>query len=191
MTGEATFGLDATVPGMLVALVARPPVFGGTVKQLAADRARAVRGVKQVLQVPSGVAVVADSFWAAKKGRDALEIDWESGPVDGVTADQVAASSLVVPLAVRRERTIDDASLDPHRGQVPREAQRTPTSRGAGLDIVGGECRIVEEPANGQALERRRDRLGRVPLAAEPAAPARCTAAPLPAAFCREALSLD
>jgi len=87
VTGVATFGLDATVPGMLVALVARPPVFGGTVKQVSADRARAVRGVKHVLSVPSGVAVVADSFWAAKKGRDALEIEWEVPPASAVDTD--------------------------------------------------------------------------------------------------------
>jgi isoquinoline 1-oxidoreductase subunit beta len=62
VTGEATFGLDATVPGMLTAVVARPPVFGGTVKQVNADRARAVRGVKAVERVPSGVAVIATSF---------------------------------------------------------------------------------------------------------------------------------
>ena len=91
VTGKATFGLDATVPGMLVALVARPPVFGGAVKQIAADRARAVRGVKHVVQVPSGVAVVADSFWAAKKGRDALEIEWESGPASAVDTDTLRA----------------------------------------------------------------------------------------------------
>jgi isoquinoline 1-oxidoreductase beta subunit len=91
VTGRATFGLDATVPGMLVALVARPPVFGGTVKRLTADRARAVPGVKQVLQVPSGVAVVADSFWSAKKGRDALEIEWEAGPASAVDTDALQA----------------------------------------------------------------------------------------------------
>src|SRR5436309_5171486 len=79
VTGEATFGLDATVPGMLTAVVARPPVFGATVTRVSADRTRAVRGVKDVVQIPSGVAVIATSFWAAKRGRDALEVVWEEG----------------------------------------------------------------------------------------------------------------
>jgi isoquinoline 1-oxidoreductase beta subunit len=91
VTGTATFGMDAAVPGMLVAVVARPPVFAGTPKTIGTDRARAVRGVKQVVRVPSGVAVIADSFWAAKKGRDALEIEWEAGSASAVDTDALAA----------------------------------------------------------------------------------------------------
>lgn len=90
VTGEATFGMDATAPGMLTAVVARPPVFGGTVKQVNGDRARAVRGVKAVAQVPSGVAVIATSFWAAKRGRDALQVVWEEGEGTRVDTDALA-----------------------------------------------------------------------------------------------------
>jgi isoquinoline 1-oxidoreductase beta subunit len=80
VTGRARFGLDVRLPGMLTAVVARAPVFGGTVKSFRADRAKAVPGVKAVVQVPSGVAVVGEHFWAAKLGRDALDIDWDLGP---------------------------------------------------------------------------------------------------------------
>jgi isoquinoline 1-oxidoreductase beta subunit len=97
VTGEATFGLDATIPGMLTAVVARPPVFGATVKRVNADRARAVRGVKDVVQVPSGVAVIATSFWAAKRGRDALLVDWEEGA--GARVDTAALQSEYAALA--------------------------------------------------------------------------------------------
>ena len=97
VTGEATFGLDATVPGMLTAVVARPPVFGATVKGVNAGRARAVRGVKEVVQIPSGVAVIATSFWSAKKGRDALEIVWEEG--EGARVDTVAQQAAYAELA--------------------------------------------------------------------------------------------
>jgi isoquinoline 1-oxidoreductase subunit beta len=99
VTGEATFGLDATVPGMLTAVVARPPVFGATVKRVNADRARAVRGVKDVVQIPSGVAVIATSFWAAKRGRDAVEIDWEEGA--GARVDTAALQTAYAELAAR------------------------------------------------------------------------------------------
>ncbi len=84
VNGRAVFGLDVQLPGMLVALVARPPVFGGKVKGFGADKARAVPGVKHVVQIPRGVAVVADGFWAAKKGREALELVWDDGPLAGL-----------------------------------------------------------------------------------------------------------
>jgi isoquinoline 1-oxidoreductase subunit beta len=86
--GKAVFGLDARVPGMLTALIARPPVFGGKTVSVRVDKAKAVPGVRDVLQVPSGVAVVADGLWPAKKGRDLLEIVWAEG--DGVKISTTA-----------------------------------------------------------------------------------------------------
>jgi isoquinoline 1-oxidoreductase beta subunit len=80
VNGSAQFGLDVKIPGMLTAVVARSPVFGGKVAGFDADTARAVPGVRNVLQVPSGVAVIADGFWPAKLGRDKLEIKWDEGP---------------------------------------------------------------------------------------------------------------
>ncbi|MGA2403588.1 MAG: xanthine dehydrogenase family protein molybdopterin-binding subunit [Syntrophobacteraceae bacterium] len=79
VNGRAIFGYDVVKPGMLTALVARPPVFGGKVKSFDVSRAKAVPGVRDVVQVASGVAVVADNFWAAKRGRDALQVDWDEG----------------------------------------------------------------------------------------------------------------
>ncbi|MGA8709128.1 MAG: xanthine dehydrogenase family protein molybdopterin-binding subunit [Steroidobacteraceae bacterium] len=75
--GTAQFTLDVSMPGMLVALIRRPPRFGGTVKAFNADAACAVPGVVQVVQVPRGVAVIAKNFWAAKQGRDALTVEWD------------------------------------------------------------------------------------------------------------------
>jgi isoquinoline 1-oxidoreductase beta subunit len=80
ITGRAQFGIDVQFEGLLTAVVARPPVFGGKVKSLDAAKAKAVPGVRAVVRVPTGVAVVADHFWAAKLGRDALTIEWELGP---------------------------------------------------------------------------------------------------------------
>ncbi|HET8889130.1 MAG TPA: molybdopterin cofactor-binding domain-containing protein, partial [Candidatus Angelobacter sp.] len=81
VNGKGVFGIDVALPGMLTAVVARPPVFGGKSKQVDTHEAMALPGVKQVVTVPSGVAVIADSFWHAKKGRDALKIDWDPGPM--------------------------------------------------------------------------------------------------------------
>ena len=78
-TGTETFGMDKTLPGMLYAAIARSPVHGGSVRRFSAERARAVEGVRQVVQVPSGIAVVASGTWPAMKGRDALEVEWDDG----------------------------------------------------------------------------------------------------------------
>jgi len=80
ITGRAQFGIDVQFPGLLTAIVTRAPVFGGTVKSFDATKARAVPGVRNVVQVPSGIAVIADHFWAAKLGRDALTVEWNLGP---------------------------------------------------------------------------------------------------------------
>ena len=79
VTGRATFGMDVQFDGLLTAVVARPPVFGGQVRSFDATQAMAVPGVRDVVQVPSGVAVLADHFWAATQGRRALVIDWDVG----------------------------------------------------------------------------------------------------------------
>ncbi|HEY2464973.1 MAG TPA: xanthine dehydrogenase family protein molybdopterin-binding subunit, partial [Steroidobacteraceae bacterium] len=75
--GTAQFTIDVEMPGMLVALLKRSPLFGGTVKSFDAAATMQVPGVVKVVQVPRGVAVVAKSFWAAKQGRDALKADWD------------------------------------------------------------------------------------------------------------------
>lgn len=85
VTGRAEFSLDVKRPGMLTAVVAHPPVFGGKVKSFRAEKARAIAGVVNVKQVSSGVAVLAKDFWTAVRGRDALEIDWDEGPNAGLT----------------------------------------------------------------------------------------------------------
>jgi isoquinoline 1-oxidoreductase beta subunit len=79
-TGRARFGIDVRVRGQRFAVVARPPVLGGKVARFDAARARRVPGVRAVVEVPSGVAVVADSTWAAIQGREALGATFDAGP---------------------------------------------------------------------------------------------------------------
>jgi isoquinoline 1-oxidoreductase beta subunit len=71
--------MDVKLPGLLTARVVRCPVFGGKVASFNADKAKAVPGVKHVVQISSGVAVVADNYWTANKGAQALEIVWDEG----------------------------------------------------------------------------------------------------------------
>jgi len=75
--GEAQYTIDKTLPGMLTALIARPPVFGATLVSFDDAAARQVKGVVDVVQVPQGVAVLGHGFWAAKQGRDALQVTWD------------------------------------------------------------------------------------------------------------------
>ena len=80
--GTAQFTIDVTFPGMLVALLQRPPWFGGMVKSFDATATKRVPGVVEVVQVPRGVAVVANGFWAAKQGRDALKVEWDDSKAE-------------------------------------------------------------------------------------------------------------
>ena len=92
VTGKARFGMDVRFPGLRTALVARAPVFGGRVRSYDAAKARAVPGVEQVVQVPSGVAVVARDFWSASAGRDVLQIEWDLGPGAEIDSEKLTAS---------------------------------------------------------------------------------------------------
>ncbi len=87
--GRAVFGIDVEIPGMLIALVARPPVFGAKVVSFKADKVLALPGVKKVVQVPTGIAVAACDFWSAQKARQALEIEWDEGADDGPSTDKM------------------------------------------------------------------------------------------------------
>ena len=88
VNGSAQFGFDVRLPGMLFAIVARCPTFGGKAARFDAAKAKAVPGVRDVFEIPAlgadkftagGIAVVADSTWAAMKGREALQITWDHG----------------------------------------------------------------------------------------------------------------
>lgn len=84
--GSLKFGLDLDLPGMKVAVVAHPPVFGGRVKRIVDDEARKIEGVREVFEIPlaqgTGVAVVADKYWPAKQARNQLKIEWDLSGVE-------------------------------------------------------------------------------------------------------------
>ena len=88
-TGRARFAQDMRLPGMLTALVARPPRFGAKVKRFDASEARKVPGVKTIVQIPQGVAVVAKNFWSAKKARDKLVVEWDDSAAETLSTDEL------------------------------------------------------------------------------------------------------
>ncbi|MGB7218974.1 MAG: xanthine dehydrogenase family protein molybdopterin-binding subunit [Vicinamibacterales bacterium] len=105
VNGSAVFGIDVKRPGLLVARVVRCPVFGGTVASFNADKAKAVAGVRHVVPVSAGVAVVADHYWAATRGAQALEVTWKEGALAKLTSAEISrqmASLAAKPGAVAR-----------------------------------------------------------------------------------------
>ncbi|HEX2011210.1 MAG TPA: xanthine dehydrogenase family protein molybdopterin-binding subunit [Roseateles sp.] len=91
VNGTAKFGIDARVEGMLVAVMARAPGVGIRPKPYDEAKARAIKGVQAVIAIPSGVAVLADGYWAARQGRDALDVQWELGTQAALNSAKVSA----------------------------------------------------------------------------------------------------
>ncbi len=107
VNGTAQYGIDVRLPGMKIATVAASPVVGGKVASLDDSKARAIKGVRQIVRLDDVVAVVADHMWAAKQGLAALEIHWDDGPNATVsTADVVqglAAATQAPGVVARKE----------------------------------------------------------------------------------------
>jgi isoquinoline 1-oxidoreductase beta subunit len=89
VNGKAIFGIDVKLPQMQTAVVARTPIFGAKMKSFDDSRARGMPGVRKIVAVPSGVAVIADTFWQAKMARDALRVDWDEGAMRGFNTNQM------------------------------------------------------------------------------------------------------
>ena len=95
-SGKQQFGIDVHLPNQLTAVVARPPVFGSRLASLDDSAARSVKGVKAVFRIPldhdgEGVAVIADGYWPAKQGRDALKVEWNTATVEKVDSEKQLA----------------------------------------------------------------------------------------------------
>lgn len=89
VNGRAVFTQDLHLPGMLTAVVAHPPRLGAKVKSFDASKAKAVKGVVSVVQIPTGVAVLAKDTWSAKKGRDALKIVWDESQAYKLGSEEI------------------------------------------------------------------------------------------------------
>ncbi len=115
-TGAQGYGVDVRLPGMLTAVVMHPPVFGAKLKSVDDTAAKAVPGVQAVLRMPTdrggeGVAVLAQGYWAAKQGRDALKLEWDSTAVERV--DSVAQLASYQALAKTTGRVKFNADMSP------------------------------------------------------------------------------
>ena len=103
VTGKAEYGIDVRVPGMQYAVLERCPVFSGKVASFDASKTKTVPGVKNVVQISNGVAVIADNTWSAMEGRRALKVQWNEGPLastSSTTIHQMFSDLLAKPGAV-------------------------------------------------------------------------------------------
>jgi isoquinoline 1-oxidoreductase beta subunit len=159
-SGQQAFGIDFKLLGQLTAVVARPPVFGGKIASLDDSAARAVKGVKAVLRVPldggaEGVAVVADGYWQATQGRDALKLEWNTSAVEKVDSArqlaqyrQLAASpgprkfDADMALLSTAPRQLEAEFIFPYLAHAAMEPLNcTVVLNGAGAEIwVGSQC---------------------------------------------------
>ena len=113
INGKTVFGIDVKLPGMLYAALAQCPVIGGKVVSFDAAKAKAMPGVKHVVQITDGVAVVADSWWQAKTARDTIDIKWDEGANKALSTEGVfkgLADAMAKPGAnIKQQGNVDQA----------------------------------------------------------------------------------
>jgi isoquinoline 1-oxidoreductase subunit beta len=125
VTGKPIYGIDVRLPNMLYAAIVQSPVFGGSPKSFDEAKIRGLKGVRQVVPLPNAVAVVADSWWQAKKAVDALPVTWDEGQNGSVSTASIAEflrGGLVAPeAAVVRKNGEVDAALAKAAKQIEAE----------------------------------------------------------------------
>jgi CO/xanthine dehydrogenase Mo-binding subunit len=144
---------------MLYATVARCPVFGGRVASFDPSQARAVTGVRDIVQIDSGIAVVADNTWAAIQGRAALEVTWEEGRYAG------RSSATIRQQLAERAPQPGDAAADAVY-DIPYLAHATMEPMTCLADVRADSCEVWAPSQNPQEAKRRVRSLTRLPAEA-------------------------
>lgn len=174
-TGQARFGMDVRLPGMLTAVVLRPPVMGQTLGKVDAAAARRSAGVKQVLTIDGGVAVLATGYWQALKGRERLKAQWTAPAAAPVSTDAVMsrlrtlattpsqapfAKKVGTPDEVAAAKTVEALYEAPYLAHAAMEplnctvwVQDGKTEVWGGFQNVGGVQQLAAK-LTGQPLER-------------------------------------
>ena len=167
-TGKAIFGLDVKRPNLHTALAVHPPVFGAQVRSINADKVKSIPGVTHVVETSRGVAVVAKTFWSARQGRDALDVQWDLGKNASLSTDELgtrfremaktpgkAARKAENPDAVKgAARTIVAEYELPFLAHAPMEPLNcTVEVRSDGAELwVGSQFQTVDQAAAARVL---------------------------------------
>jgi isoquinoline 1-oxidoreductase beta subunit len=146
VTGKAIYGIDVKLPGMLYATVARCPVFGGKVSVFDANQAQAVAGVRQVIEINTGIAVVAENTWAAIRGREALEIIWDEGGNADLSTESIRErfANRVPALGSAEAGTLEAIY------EIPFEAHATMSPMNCVADVQADRCEVWAPTQNAQ-----------------------------------------
>jgi len=161
VTGKAIYGTDVRVPGLLYATVVHPRVFGGKVASFDATAAKAVAGVRDVVEISQGVAVVAESTWAALSGARALRITWDDGVFAMSSTDIFAAFARLADGQAIEARNVGDATAalarSPKRVQATYEApylaHATMEPMNCTADVRRDRCEIWVPTQNPQGTQ--------------------------------------
>jgi isoquinoline 1-oxidoreductase beta subunit len=161
ITGETKYAIDIQLPGMLTAVIAHPPVFGGALETFDDKKTRAVPGVKAVVPIDSGIAVVADTYWNARKGLEALAIEWKGGDANtssGSIRQQFIEDAKRKPTVARREGNLEAAWRDAAQTldavyELPFQAHATMEPMCSVARIEGRHCEVwapTQSPSRAQ-----------------------------------------
>ncbi|WFU42330.1 xanthine dehydrogenase family protein molybdopterin-binding subunit [Bradyrhizobium sp. CB82] len=151
VNGTVVYGIDARPPGVKIATLAQSPVFGGRLKSLDDSAARATRGVRQIVRLDDVVAVVADHMGAAKKGLEALKIEWDEGLHAGLSTQDVArqleqatlrAGAVAQNIGDAEEAMTNAATRIEASYHLPFLAHATMEPMNCTVHFRGGECEI-------------------------------------------------
>lgn len=161
--GEARFGIDVRLDGMLVATIAQAPVFGGRLRNVDPAPAMAVRGVRKVVPLENAVAVVADGYWPAKKGLDALSPEWEAGHFAGGSSEVLLATfrAALDRADATAEQEGDAEAALATAARVIEAEYRVPYLAHATMEPMNATARVSEDraelwvPTQGQSAAQR------------------------------------
>lgn len=166
--GSAIFGADVRVPGMLYGAITHCPVFGGKLLRVNSSFAKGIVGVRQIVPLESAVAVVGDCYWSARKGLQALQIEWEPGVNTGVNSALISnqlRNALQADGEVVRERRLTAAEQREVVQQIeavyetPYQAHATMEPMGCTAEVYGDRCTIWAPTQQPTGLQREVARL--------------------------------
>jgi len=151
VNGTAVYGIDVKLPGMVYASLEQCPVIGGKVTGFDAAKAKAMPGVIDVVQIRDGVAVVADSYWHAKKAREALTVTWDEGPVakiDNASMMEGIRNAKDAPTPIKKTGDADAAMKTAAKTMQaeywsPLLAHATMEPQNFTADYKNGKCLVV------------------------------------------------
>jgi isoquinoline 1-oxidoreductase beta subunit len=146
-TGKQDFTIDMKLPGLLTAVMIHPPLFGATVRSFDAAKAKAMPGVVDVVQIPRGVAVVADNMWRALKARDAVTVAWDDSKAEKRSTDALMAEYRAVAAKPGKAVATNKGDADAAFARAAKVIEATfefPFLAHAALEPMNAVARIVD-----------------------------------------------